>query len=311
MISSVYSLKQLEAFVWAVDLGSFRKAAQHLNTTQPNISSRIAKLEATLDVVLMLRDSNSVRLTEHGAEILRRARKVLREAEGVLEVANRKDLIEDRLRLGVTELVACTWLHDYLRQLKAIYPALAVELTVDLSRKLDKELGQNTLDLTIQTAPFETPVDGNIELGRFPYVWVTANGAGLKNAGRLSLKDLMGDIILTHARHTQAVTELTLHAQTQSLPTTRFAASNSISSCVQMVLDGMGVALLPKVLVDEHLLDGSLFLLDVNWTPSPLSFAARFHAAKASGFVKHAADLAAQVATEFERLHDGRPPRAG
>jgi len=304
MISSIYSLKQLEAFVWAVDLGSFRKAAQHLNTTQPNISSRIAKLEATLEVVLMLRDSNSVRLTEHGAEILLRARKVLREAEGLVEVANRKDLIEDRLRLGVTELVACTWLHEYLRQLKSVYPAMVVELTVDLSRNLDKELAGNTLDLTIQTAPFDTPVDGNIDLGDFPYVWVTADGTVFADTTLVSLKDLMHDIILTHARHTQAVTQLMQHAASQSLPTTRFAASNSMSSCVQMVLDGMGVALLPKALIAEYLECGQLFQIGVDWTPSPLSFSARFHSSKATLFVEHAAGLAAQVAKTFHAQQD-------
>ncbi|MDB9809063.1 LysR family transcriptional regulator, partial [Yoonia sp.] len=39
MISSAFTLKQLEALIWVADLGSFRKAAAHLNTTQPNISS--------------------------------------------------------------------------------------------------------------------------------------------------------------------------------------------------------------------------------------------------------------------------------
>lgn len=299
MISQIYSLKQLEAFVWAVDLGSFRKAAQHLNTTQPNISSRIKKLEATLDVVLMLRDSSAVRLTEHGAEILQRARQVLREAEGLVEVANRKDLIEDRLRLGVTELVACTWLHDYLRQLKAVYPAMAVELTVDLSRSLDKELGSNALDLTLQTAPFDTPVDGNIDLGKFPYIWVTADATNFK--GRpLTLRDLMHDIILTPSRQTQAFGELVAHAQALSLPTTKFSPSNSLSSCVQMVMDGMGVALLPKALIAESLGNGKLAQIDLDWTPSPLSFSARFHSAKATIFVERAADMALRVVNGLE-----------
>ena len=44
-----FNLKHLEAFVWVADLGSFRKAADRLNTTQPNISSRIAALETALD----------------------------------------------------------------------------------------------------------------------------------------------------------------------------------------------------------------------------------------------------------------------
>ena len=41
MIGNVLNIKQLEALIWVAELGSFRKAAHHLSTTQPNISSRI------------------------------------------------------------------------------------------------------------------------------------------------------------------------------------------------------------------------------------------------------------------------------
>lgn len=51
------SLKQLEAFVAVADLGTFRRAAERLNTTQPNISARIAQLEAQMKVSLMERDA--------------------------------------------------------------------------------------------------------------------------------------------------------------------------------------------------------------------------------------------------------------
>ena len=55
MISRSLTLKPLETLIWVADLGSFRKAAAHLNTTQPNISTRIAGLEATLGTALMRR----------------------------------------------------------------------------------------------------------------------------------------------------------------------------------------------------------------------------------------------------------------
>ena len=68
------SLKQLEALIWVGDLGSFRKAADRLNTTQPNISARIAGLETLLGVRLMERDAGSVRLTAKGQDVLGHAR---------------------------------------------------------------------------------------------------------------------------------------------------------------------------------------------------------------------------------------------
>jgi DNA-binding transcriptional LysR family regulator len=295
MIGNVFNLKQLEALVWVADLGTFRKAAAHLNTTQPNISSRIAGLESSLGVVLMQRDAGSVRMTAKGADILAEARKILRQSEGLLQVAQRPDLIEDRLRLGVTELVASTWLHTYLRRLKDAYPAVSVELTVDLSRQLDRELSARTLDLTIQTAPFASKASGIIELGKFEYVWVGTSESLSGLAGHVSVAELIPRSILTHARNTQAYGELVEYAEARSLPTTRFVPSNSMAACVQMAINGLGIALLPRSLVTTDLAAGRLQEVQVDWTPAPLRFAARYQAERVAGFVAHSAQLAADV----------------
>ena len=76
------NFKHIEAFVTVSDLGSFRRAADRLNTTQPNISSRIAQLEFHLGVTLMERDAGSVRLTQKGKSLLGPARSVLAAMDG-------------------------------------------------------------------------------------------------------------------------------------------------------------------------------------------------------------------------------------
>ena len=96
MIKSQITLKQLEAFCFVVDTGTFRAAAVALATTQPNISSRISTLETTLDMTLFHRDAGSVRLTEKGQDLLAHAREVLRASEALLESAGRQELIEER-----------------------------------------------------------------------------------------------------------------------------------------------------------------------------------------------------------------------
>lgn len=300
MIGNLLNLKQLEALVWVADLGSFRKAAHHLNTTQPNISARISGIEKALSVNLMRRDAGSIHLTDKGREILGIARNVLREAERIVEISERPDLIADRLRLGVTELVACTWLHAYLRRIRATYPALNVELTVDLSRNLDQDLSANKLDLAIQTAPFASAASGVVELGKIPYIWVANRQIAGKLSGNLSLVDLLPHSILTHARHTQAYVELVEHAEAQALSATRFISSNSLASCVQMAADGMGVTLLPRALVEKELATRALIEMNVNWTPTPLRFAARFQSERAARFLTHSADLAALVVCEYQ-----------
>ena len=299
MIGHIFTLKQLEAFVWVADLGSFRKAARHLNTTQPNISARISGLENTLKTVLMQRDAGSVRLTEKGQEILHAARGVLRQSEDLITIAERPDLMQDRLRLGVTELIAGTWLHPYLRKLKDAYPGISVELTVDLSRNLDRALDSHELDLAIQTAPFASSATGMIELGKYPYVWVADPAIAASLKGSQSVQDLTAHNVLTHARHTQSFLELSDHADTIGLSKARFVPSSSLSSCLQMAVEGMGVALVPEAMGAKDIAAGRLVVLYVDWTALPLRVAARYHAEKVARYIGVAAHMAAETAKTY------------
>lgn len=296
MIKSQITLKQLEAFVQVVDTGSFRKAAAALGTTQPNVSARIAALEKTLDVVLMHRDAGSVRLTPDGDTLVAAAREVLHAGEAFLEAAKRRDLVSERLRLGVSELVACTWLHDFLRAFKAEYPGLRVELQVDLSREIDRALSAGQLDLALQTAPFATDPGGSVPLGTTPYIWVATPELTAAVGQSPDLEQLFQHPILTHARHSQATTELLAEANRHALSLDQVIISNSLASCPPMAVDGMAVALLPEPIVRGDIDHGRLARVPCRWTPSPLDLFARFHNARAPRYVRHGARLAARIA---------------
>ena len=62
--------KAIETFMWVVTLGSFRGAAQKLNTTQPAISQRIAQLEREVGVRLLQRDRRMVLPTPSGRQMM-------------------------------------------------------------------------------------------------------------------------------------------------------------------------------------------------------------------------------------------------
>ena len=96
------NFKQLEAFIWVSDLESFRRAAERLNTTQPNISARISSLEDALNTKLMERDAGSVRLNAKGEQLLPEARKILRSVENLIKTAGQSKRIEGVIKLGVT-----------------------------------------------------------------------------------------------------------------------------------------------------------------------------------------------------------------
>ena len=292
MIKSQITFKQLEAFAFVVDAGTFRAAASALGTTQPNISARITALEAALEVTLLIRDAGSVRLTADGEKLLKKTRDVLWAGEALIEAAGRQELIEETLRLGVTELVACTWLQGFLRLMKNAYPKLRIQLEVDLSTAIDARLMEGQLDLALQTGPFRSKTFASDPLGQEPYCWVVNSELVQNLQTAPSLPELFDLTILTHAKHTQACAALHHMAKTRGLRSERIVHSSALSACVPMVLEGLGAAMLPERLVRAELAAGVLHKITPDWQPEPLSFYARYAPARAALYVEKAAQIA-------------------
>ena len=289
------NLKQLEAFVWVADLQSFRRAAERLNTTQPNISARIAGLEQALGTTLMTRDAGSVRLTGKGQDLLTHARRVLDATDAMIAAADQKALIEGTLRLGVTEMIVHTWLRAYLRHLKDVYPRLSVELTVDFSVNLEKGLSERTLDLALQNEPFSRLATGQLEIGSYGLIWVASSQLGLEEHPQ-TIETLAAQPILTHARDTRLYEEVAAHFGARRDLAPCLVPSTNLAACQTMTIDGMGITVLPAAMVADDLKAGRLRQIDYDWSPEPLHFYARYDADRAPHIVADAAAMAVKVA---------------
>lgn len=281
------------------DLGSFKSAAERLSTTQPNISSRIASLEASLKTVLMERDAGSVRLTSKGHELLGYARNVLSSVDEFVEVANGETAFDGVVRLGVNEMVVHTWLRDFMKAFKARFPNVVIELSVDLSSKLETDLAERNIDLAFQSGPFARKASGEHCLGVFPIIWVASPSTGLANDRVVNAEELSKFPILTHARRTRPYEDVAAHFAQWPKLKTRLVPSSNLSACLQMTVDGYGVAALLAPMVEQELVSGQLIKVDYPWAPEPLSFAARYDHSKSSSVVQSAAEIAHDCAKKY------------
>lgn len=285
------TLKQLESFVWVAQLRSFKGAADRLNTTQPNISARIAMMENLTAAPLFLRASGTVDLTPQGQELLPWAQSVLHARDDFLTRTDAARLTTGTLRLGVTEMIVHSFLRPLMAQIRQDFPKLVVELTVDMAADLDTMLAKNQLDLALMNGPFQFQATG-VPLGEYPMVWVAAPILGLP-AGNITKTTLAQHPILTHARGTWVHQAIAGHFQ--GVPATLVPSSN-LAVCQQMAVDGMGIAALPLPMVAQEIDRGELVLLPYDWHPAPLQFEARYRADHPSKTIATVAEIAAQIA---------------
>jgi len=132
--------KAIETFLWVVTLGSFRGAAQKLNTTQPAISQRIAQLEREMGVQLLQRDRRAIAPTPAGRRLMLYAEKLIGLRSEMLAAVGDRSEMRGVLRLGVAETIVHTWLSQLIKSVNHAYPNLTLEIEVDITSNLRARL---------------------------------------------------------------------------------------------------------------------------------------------------------------------------
>src|SRR5215813_2469288 len=120
-----FTLRQIQYAVAVAEMMSFRRAAELCHVSQPSLSAQVAELEAALGVPLFERDRRGVLVTAAGQELLARARRVLLEADDLVEAANRfVDPLTGTLRIGVIPTVGPYLLPRVVPSLRESFPRL-------------------------------------------------------------------------------------------------------------------------------------------------------------------------------------------
>lgn len=123
------NIQKYQAFIKAVEYGSFTKAAEVLFYSQSGISRMISDLESEWKVTLLERKRAGVRLTSEGLKLLPFAKSVCEEYRKLqMEVDELNGLQSGLIRIGTFSSVATHWLPNIIRAFQTDYPNIEYEL---------------------------------------------------------------------------------------------------------------------------------------------------------------------------------------
>jgi DNA-binding transcriptional LysR family regulator len=141
-------LELLRSFVSVVDSGGFTRAGERVHRTQSTVSQQIKRLEDDLGQPLLNRTAKDVTPTEAGERLLSYARRLLSLAEEARDVLSRPGN-EGAIRLGVPEDFAAYRLTKLLASFSRSRPGLRLDVRVDQSTYLRRDLERGELDLAL------------------------------------------------------------------------------------------------------------------------------------------------------------------
>src|SRR5262245_18794827 len=149
-------LQDLHVLMTVVQAGTMGKAAQRLNTTQPNISRSIAELEHVLGVRLLDRHRQGIAPTEYGRALLDCGVTVFDDLrQGVKKIEFLADPAAGEVRIGSTTIIAATFVSAIVKRLSRRYPRIVFHLVTETDSLL-RELTERNIDLLIgrRVGPF-------------------------------------------------------------------------------------------------------------------------------------------------------------
>lgn len=256
------NFKQLETFYWVTKLNGFSAAAKRLNATQSTISVRISELEHSIGVKLFDRRGSQIKLNPSGEELLPFAAEAIALAGRITRSVGRERTFSGRVRLGVGEIVATSWLPSLIGQIKDAYPAIEFELVVDLTVNLYQHLQDGALDLAIGVGRHMAPTITSVSVGSTPMHWVASPSLGL-NGEPLTAEDLAERPVFSLPKGSHLHVTLMQWFAANSAVQPTIHTSNSLSTMIALTRHGIGLAVLPRVLIERDLIERTLEVLKV------------------------------------------------
>jgi LysR family hydrogen peroxide-inducible transcriptional activator len=250
------TLKQLQYLVALRDHGHFGRAAEATFVTQSTLSAGLRDLETLIGVTLVERTRRVVRFTPVGERIVAKARRVLREAEELGDLARAAGRpLTGEMRMSVIPTIAPFMLPRILPRLRADYPDLKLFLREEPSGPACEGLHNGRTDCVLLALPFacgevasQPLFDDRLfvafqpEQGTPPPASILP--ADIDETRLLLLED--GHCLKDHAL--AACNRPELRAEATMLGT-------SLHTVVQMVDNGLGLTMLPEMALNAGILD--------------------------------------------------------
>jgi DNA-binding transcriptional LysR family regulator len=238
--------ENLSAFYWTATLESASAAAKRLDVSQPTISTRIKALEQELGAPLFAH--HPFRLNETGRRVLPILTQLL-QLEQQLTVQLEPDAQRSvRFRMGVVEAVQHSALGGLVAKLRAQAPKLLLEMMVNTSAELGKQVQQGALDLVISTIPASGRRMQTCSVGSMEMVFV--GDAKRHKQRRYTLEQLAGFGFIGFQPGSQPHRHLVKLLKESALEAVVHAVS-SVSGMVSLVSAGFGIATLPPLVVES------------------------------------------------------------
>lgn len=268
MVSGL-NIENIEAFVYAVHLGSFVKTAEALYLAQPSVTARINSLERELNVKLFLREGKHITLSEKGKIFLPYAQQILHSYQESKLKLHQPINTPDILKIGCASSISNYIIPEILPSFKLKYPEVNVKILTGHSNDiLDKVLNKEVdfgMVRSVNHFQIESVLYRHDPIGLFAY----SNHPLLKRK-EVTIEEVSKQPLIYFDYGSVDWLMINGLFESKNLKPNIILEVDSMEAAKNLVINGMGISFLPKHCVLAELENGRLFQVPLSSSSSQL-----------------------------------------
>jgi DNA-binding transcriptional LysR family regulator len=247
-------LSALRIFTAVAEEGSVTQAATRLHRVQSNVSARLAQLEESLGVALFHRAGRRLLITAEGERLLAYAGRLLQLADEAQAAVRGDQQPAGQLRIGSMETAAAARLPLVLAAFHASHPDVDLILETAPTDQLVQGVLNHKLDVALVAAPIVRPELAQQAVFEEELVLLTdAAQAPVRTPRDVERRGLL--VFRSGCAYRRRLESWFAEAGVATSRVSEFGTFEAILGCVAA---GMGVALMPKEVLKQRRLGGSI-----------------------------------------------------
>lgn len=260
------NLHLLRMFAAVVRSGSFSKAAEILNISQPAISKGVRDFELQVGCRLLNRTPKGVVPTPEGLALSRRAEALFAvERAAEEELSALRGLHNGSLRIGASTTIATYMIPRYLGAFHRAYPGVELQLISANTRDIAEQMVAQDLDVGLVEGPVD---DRNLisEPWRTDVMKLIAapDHAFTREAGPIDPKRIENEVLIVREPGSGSREVVTQALAAHGIEPLRTLEIGSTAAIKQVVAAGVGISIVSVVAAEDQVRLGRLKVLDLD-----------------------------------------------
>ncbi len=232
----------LRAFFEVARCQSFTRAAERLHLTQPAISKAVRELELAFDCPLLERTFRHVQLTETGQALFEHAQSIFSLEQAALDdLKARRGMEKGKLVVGGSSTLSAYWLPELLSQFLQKQPRVEIRLVSGNTENIATQVLTGAVDLALVEGAVS-----NDHLICTPWQHETLSLIAPRHFNPAENLSAACWVVRESGSGTGQVMDNFFREE--GIQPERLVIVDSNASALQMVLSGVGLALVPRVM---------------------------------------------------------------